>query len=137
MKYMASSRPAKRRTRQRETILNAFLSAHGPMTVEEVHELGRQDLDNLGLATVYRAVKCFLEDGLLDPVHLPDGPTRYEISGKEHHFHFLCSRCIRAFCIPRCPVDGMGARDLPIGFEARDHDLTVYGLCPDCQAAAS
>ena len=130
---MASRSFGHRKTRQRDLILRLIRETRGPLTVEEVLDRGRGDLPSLGIATVYRTVKLLTDAGLVRAVHLPDGQPRYEATEREHHYHFQCRRCVQVFCIDRCPLDEAGARILPRGFQASDHELTVYGLCPECR----
>lgn len=84
----------------------------------------------LGLATVYRNLKLLLDDGQIEAVTLPGEATRYEISGQAHHHHFQCQRCQRVFDVHECPGDL--SRLAPRGFKVERHEITLYGLCPDC-----
>ncbi len=119
-----------RSTRQRRAIREVFLEAGRPLSPQEVLGLARSKVPSLGLATVYRTLKGLLEEGFLVPVHLPGEPPRYEAAGRGHHHHFLCRACGRVYELPGCPPGLEG--NLPPGFRAWGHEVTVYGLCPSC-----
>ena len=122
-----------RQTRQQTAIREAFLSSDRPLSPQEVFTEANRRASGIGLATVYRHLKSLVAEAWLVPVDLPGEPPRYELSGKRHHHHFHCRRCGRLFDIPGCP--GPLASAAPKGFEVEDHEITLYGRCPDCAAA--
>jgi Fur family ferric uptake transcriptional regulator len=88
--------------------------------------------ENVGIATVYRTVRLLLESGRIRSVTLPTGSVCYERSELGHHHHFHCHRCDRVFDLKTCPVH-IQKKDLPKGFTLDSHDITLTGLCADCQ----
>ena len=122
-----------RNTRQRNAIRDAIAQAERPLLPQEVLEAAKQDVPGLGIATVYRNLKVLVEDGQLQPVHLPGENPRFELVGHQHHHHFQCRQCQRVFDVHACPGDL--ARMAPQGFTVEDHDLTLYGRCSDCTPA--
>lgn len=119
-----------RSTRQRRAIREVFLEAGRPLSPQEVLELARRKVPSLGLATVYRTLKGLLEEGFLTPVALPGEPSRYEPAGQGHHHHFLCRLCGRVYELSGCDLTLEG--HLPPGFLAEEHEVTVFGRCPEC-----
>jgi Fur family ferric uptake transcriptional regulator len=119
-----------RKTRQRSSILEAFQDSSGPMSPQEVLDKAKVNLPELGIATVYRNIKSFVESGSLRTVLLPGQPDRYELAGKKHHHHFFCRTCQRAFEMEGCPgsLDNLA----PDGFKTEEHEIYLYGLCKDC-----
>lgn len=124
--------PGQRRTQQRQAIVAAIRAAAGPLTVEEIHELAQREVAHLGIATVYRTVKLLLEAGRLRTVTLPDGKCRYEAANLGHHHHFRCRRCKQVFDLNMCPLSLPEGDLLPGGFHVEQHEITLYGLCPQC-----
>jgi len=122
----------RRKTRQREKILETFKSSNGPLSPQEVLDRTRLQIPDIGIATVYRNIKSFIEKGELRPVPVPGQADRYELSGKSHHHHFFCRQCQRAFEMEGCPgaLDGLA----PQGFKTESHEIYLYGLCRDCAA---
>ena len=85
-------------TRQRETILRAFLSGQKHVAVDELLEQTRKLHPGVGHATVYRTVKLFVEAGIAHEHNFTDGPAQYEPAqpgGADHHDHLICTVCDR------------------------------------------
>ena len=123
-----------RKTHQRRAILNALEFAPGPLTPQEVLEQASKEHESLGIATVYRNLNSLEEQGEIVAVHLPNDTTRYEPAGRGHHHHFRCEQCEQVFELSaKCPVAILEGVTLPGGFKVQNHELTLYGLCPDCQ----
>lgn len=96
--------------------------------------LAAAEIDGLGLATVYRTLKLGVEEGWLEPVELPNSPTRYEMAGKTHHHHFECRSCHKVFDVEGCP--GNLQEFLPQGFSLDDHEIILYGRCDECNGTS-
>lgn len=124
-----------RSTKQRTAILHALQSVHRPLSASELLEHAQRDVPGMGLATVYRTIDSLVKDGRVTVVEIPGKPPRYEISGKEHHHHFLCGTCHKVFEVEGCPgnIDGL----VPSGFTLEKHELTLYGTCKGCSAKPS
>ena len=118
-----------------QQVIEALAVADGPMSANELWEHLRSNpkLNSIGIATVYRSLKKGVEDGELVPVELESGSVRYESSGLQHHHHFLCSTCSRAYDVEGC-VKNL-EKLLPQGFEMTRHEILLYGLCADCKMA--
>jgi len=120
-----------RRTRQRQVIETVIRGAPGPLTVGEIHQQAAGELENLGIATVYRTLKLLLDGDRIQTVILPSGETRYEATGLGHHHHFHCRTCDLVFDLETCPV-AVPRGDYEQGFIVESHELTLYGTCPTC-----
>lgn len=122
----------KRDTQQRRAIRAAIDDANRPLSPREVLESARRGSPGLGIATVYRTLKTWVEEGGLTQVDLPGEPPRYETTGKQHHHHFHCRRCGRLFELEGCPEDLQ--RLTPRGFALEAHEVVLYGRCAECTA---
>ena len=129
---MAQEKLGKRKTNQRQTILEVILEAKKPLTVNEIHKLGMAQSSSLGIATVYRTIKLLLAGNKIKPVNLPDSEPRYEAADLHHHHHFQCRACEGVFDLDLCPMAVPTGTTLPSGFVIEDHHVTLYGLCPGC-----
>jgi Fur family ferric uptake transcriptional regulator len=119
-----------RTTRQREAIRAAFVQAGRPLSPQEAHSAARYLVPTLGIATVYRTLTLFVEEGLLTAVELPGTIARYELAGLAHHHHFHCRGCGRVYDLQGCPGD---LRQLaPPGFALESHEIVLYGRCVQC-----
>jgi Fur family ferric uptake transcriptional regulator len=126
----------KKKTVQRDAIFQVIRQAKGPLTVSEILDHASDSIAGLGIATVYRTVKLLLESDRIQTVTLPDGQTRYEPADLGHHHHFRCRLCDEVFDLDVCPVEVPHGAVLPGGFLVEDHELTLYGTCPDCSGNA-
>jgi Fur family ferric uptake transcriptional regulator len=122
-----------RQTRQREAIRNAFDEERRPLSPDEVLALAQRRVPQMGIATVYRTISALVASGWLSPVKLPGEATRYERMVHDHHHHFRCRICKRAFRIFGCI--GHVNLSTPAGFVAESHDITVNGVCAGCSVA--
>ncbi|MFO0954300.1 MAG: transcriptional repressor [Isosphaeraceae bacterium] len=123
-----------RKTRQREAILRALREQGRPLSPAEIQESAAREIEGLGMATVYRAIRALVEEGVAVAVELPGEPARYESreAAVHHHHHFRCDDCGRVFDIPGCP---RGVENLtPEGFRTVGHELLLFGQCRDCAA---
>jgi len=120
----------KRATKQRSAIEASFENASRPLSPNEVLELAKKTVPNLGIATVYRALNDLVEDGSLRVVELPGQVSRYEKGDLGHHHHFHCTRCDKVFDLDGCLL--RKDLNLPKGFEVEEHDITLTGRCSRC-----
>ena len=125
------SAPQPKGTRQRELISRLLREAEGPLNVPELHRRALGELPRLGVATVYRTLKLLQEQGAAHTVTL-DGENLYEASGRGHHHHFSCRVCQRVFTLNTCPVALPSGTVYPGGFVVEAHEVTLYGMCPEC-----
>ncbi len=125
-----------RHSRNREAIYKVLQEAKGPLTVPEIHNRTRKSSQGAktGIATIYRTINLLLEKDLIREVILPSGETRYESceSHGHHHHHFQCNRCRSVFDLDLCPVGIPEGTTIPGGFRIESHELTLFGICPDC-----
>jgi len=124
-----------RSTRQRDSILDVFLSTHQHVSVEELYLKVKAGNPGVGQATVYRTLKLFVEAGLAREILLHDGQTRYEhVLAGEHHDHLVCTGCSAIIEFKNETIeklqDEIAARH---GFMIRSHKLEIYGLCSNCR----
>ncbi|MEX2673037.1 MAG: transcriptional repressor [Phycisphaeraceae bacterium] len=123
-----------RQTAQREAIFRVIRRAKGPLTVDQIHQRAKRASPRMGIATVYRAVKLLTEADEILPVIVADGQTRYEAADLGHHHHFRCRMCNQVFDMAYCPISIPAGTTFPGGFRVEDHELTLYGICPQCDS---
>jgi Fur family transcriptional regulator, ferric uptake regulator len=120
----------KRKTCQRAAIEQVFRQQDRPLRVEEILEHGRNIVESLNQATVYRNLKILLQKGWLRQITLPSLGSLYERTGKGHHHHFHCHACNRVFELQGCALNKEDAA--PEGFVMENHEIFLYGVCPSC-----
>lgn len=123
-------------TKQREAILDVFLSVKGHITGEEIYRKVREEHAAIGYTTVYRTMKLLCEAGLAHE-HNFDGTARYEIA-HEHHDHLVCTRCGKIVEF-ECELIESAQEKIAAqyGFRILRHRHELYGHCGECQAIRS
>lgn len=122
-------------TRQRDLILDAFLSSDRHLSIEDLYLKLRAKHPNIGYATVYRTLKLFAESGIAREIQFGDGQTRYEhINEGEHHDHLVCTRCGTIIEFENEAIeklqDEVASRN---DFLIETHKLELYGICSKCR----
>lgn len=122
-------------TRQRDTVLDCFLSSDHHMSTEDLYLKVRAKNPTIGFATVYRTLKLFAESGIAREIHFGDGQTRYEhVEEGEHHDHLICTRCGAVTEFENETIERLQAEVAEqFGFVVEKHRLELYGICPKCR----
>jgi Fe2+ or Zn2+ uptake regulation protein len=120
-----------RRTRRRLRMIEVLRAARRPLTARELREqLGERNVD---LATVYRTLERFVAASLASRVQLGDGTARYEMAGRSHHHHLVCTKCGAVESLATCqvgPLEDLALREH--GFRVARHSLEFFGTCQGC-----
>ena len=121
-----------RKTKQRDAILDVLAEEGRPLSTQEILDRAQKKVPKLGIATVYRAVKEFVDSDQITVIALPGDPSqRYELKGKHHHHHFWCRICEKMFEMEGCP--GKLNIKAPKGFKTETHEVIFRGLCASCR----
>ncbi len=122
-------------TRQRRSVLKAFLDCENHVSAEELYNTVTETESKIGLATVYRTLALLIRSGLASEMDFGDGQKRYEHRYKhKHHDHMVCTECgkIIEFTNPIIEKlqDEIAAQN---GFTITSHKLDLFGNCSDCK----
>lgn len=94
------------------------------------HEL-EDRLAPIDRVTLYRVLDWLVEHRIAHRVSGTDRVWRFGIADAAHeaHAHFQCSACGMVLCLAEAP-----ARSVPVprGYRSQAVELTVKGLCADC-----
>jgi Fur family ferric uptake transcriptional regulator len=125
-------------SRQREIILQQFISTHKHVTTEELYQSVRKKYSDIGYATVHRTLKLLAECGLASEAHFSDRYTRFESKQEDgHHDHLICTQCGRIVEFECEKIEKMQesiARQK--GFKVVHHKLELYGVCKQCRTSS-
>ncbi len=122
-------------TRQRDVILDEFLKTEKHISAEELYKIVRKKDKGVGQATVFRAVKTFVDAGLAEPVAFTEKTIKYEHKyNHNHHDHLICHDC---GAIVEFSDDRIEKLQESIcknnGFMIRSHRLEIFGECGECR----
>ena len=105
------------------------------LTAEAIHRKLLEAGEEIGLATVYRALTQFEAAGLVTRHHFEGGHAVFELERGLHHDHIVCVHCGRVEeFFDKVIEKRQSAIAEKHGFTLRDHSMTLYGECngPDC-----
>lgn len=124
-----------RMTPPRRAIAQATEAMTCAFTVEELASVVRRTDESFGAtATVYRAVAAMEAAGFIERVGSREGAGLYARCTSQrhaHHHHVVCDRCGRT-ATTECSVQREVAEAEGSGFVVTRHEVTLYGLCPEC-----
>ncbi len=104
------------------------------MSAEDVFRELLSDEDEIGLATVYRALTQFESAGLVCRHNFDTAQAVFELNRGEHHDHLVCTKCSRIveFLDPLIE-ERQATVASEHDFQIEDHTLVIHGVCPSCQ----
>jgi Fur family transcriptional regulator, ferric uptake regulator len=123
-------------TRQRAMILEALCTPGGHTSLGDIYLRVQREDPSIDRSTVYRALRLFVDLGLVVAADTGDGELYYEVAKLSPHHHLVCRRC--------GDESEIGDAALSAMFEhvAQQHDfrvetdhLVLFGLCGECQRA--
>lgn len=117
-----------RMTGQRRTIARVLAGADDHPDVEEVHRRVAVVDRRISLSTVYRTLKLFAEEGILERHDFGRGRGFYEAAPREHHDHLIDVETGRVVEFRSEAIEALQeavAREL--GYALVGHKLELYG----------
>lgn len=76
-------------TEQRRVIAKVISTSSDHPDVEEVFKRASEIDSSIGIATVYRTIRLFEEEGIVEKHDFGDGRARYEEANNNHHDHII------------------------------------------------
>ena len=121
-------------TPQRQIILQVFIDNRDKhLSAEDVHNIVRQQSNDIGLATVYRTLELLSELDILQKMDFGDGRSRYEMnetSTPHHHHHLICLYCGKVIEFEDDLLDDLENKiSKNRNFTIVDHQVKFYGYC--------
>lgn len=128
---MARAYAGGRVTPSRRAIALTVAEQTGAFTVDALAAAVRaRDAAAGATATVYRAVAAMESAGYIERVGTRGGAALFvRCDAESHHHHVVCDGCGR-IAHADCPLPSPS--NAPDGFTVTRHEVTLYGLCPDC-----
>ena len=111
----------------------AFLAAEErDVSAKDVLDYRRAKHPTMSFDTVYRNLKSFAEEGLLEATEL-NGEKAFRVTcgSNHHHHHLICRGCGKTKLLELCPMRYVETLDPD--FEVVDHKFEIYGYCKQCK----
>ena len=118
-----------RLTGQRRTIAAVLEAADDHPDVEELFRRAAKVDDGISLATVYRTVKLFEEERIIEKHEFGDGRARYETADREHHDHLINIETGDVIEFVEPEIEELQERiAAKLGYKLVGHRLELYGV---------
>ena len=116
-------------TEQRKIIVRVLSESKDHPDVELVFKRASKVDKNIGIATVYRTIRLFEENKIIEKHEFKDGRFRYEEVPDEHHDHLIDVRTGKVIEFQNDAIEKLQkivAEEL--GYKLVDHRLELYGI---------
>ncbi len=116
-------------TEQRKIIVQVLSESKDHPDVELVFKRASKIDKNIGIATVYRTIRLFEENNIIEKHEFKDGRFRYEEVPDEHHDHLIDVRTGKVIEFQNDAIEKLQklvAKEL--GYKLVDHRLELYGV---------
>lgn len=123
----------KKHSKKRDAILECVRATTTHPSAEWVYNQLKPGIPNLSLATVYRNLALFLDEGLITSVGVVRGLERFD-GNIQPHVHFICTACGQILDLPSLgvPIELESRVAQEIGGRVTDSILSFQGLCKAC-----
>ena len=124
-------------TTQRKIVVDIILSNEDKhFNCDEIYDEIRKIDSNIGLATIYRTLKLFVELDILTELNFGDGSIRYDIkclSDGHNHHHLICTKCGKIIEVKDDSLEELEREIEKIyGFQVENHKCKFTGICKEC-----
>lgn len=132
----------KKYSKQRELILKSLRNRVDHPTAEMLYIDLKNQLPEIGIATVYRNLSDLYEMGEIEKLKSKLGPDRFD-GNKEEHIHFQCNECHEIEDIfihegQSKKIDNeIKKLSENIGAECANASILLTGLCKKCKRLAN
>lgn len=121
------------RTRSQERILNLLKITNRAISAQDIYVELRNSNQNMGLATVYRALEALKLEGVVQVRTLASSESLYSLAQQDKH-HLTCLQCGISIPVNQCPVHELETKlHSSHKFKIFYHTLEFFGLCNRCQ----
>ena len=120
------------RTRSQERILKLLKTLNRAISAQDIY-IELRTSQNIGLATIYRALEALKLEGVVQVRTLASGESLYSLVQQDKH-HLTCLQCGQSILIDECPVHELETQLHNFHkFKIFYHTLEFFGLCQQCQ----
>ena len=126
--------PTTKQFRKRNAILECLKQTDSHPSAEMVHQMLQQTHPDISLATVYRNLNYFKQQGLVSSVATVNGIERFDANTRDH-VHFICEGCDAVLDLHQIHVpESLDAEVKETsGCRVNSCQVTFTGLCRNCQ----
>ena len=120
-------------TKQKDMIINVIKNKDKEFTIKDIYN----ELDNVGLTTVYRLVDKLVEEGSIRKNISKDNTVTYEYLEKcdhDNHFYLKCDKCKRLEHVDCDCIDELYNHiNKNHKFKLNKENIVINGICEKCE----
>jgi Fur family ferric uptake transcriptional regulator len=121
-------------TWQRRLLLSVIQEAGKHLDAKELYRRASEKDARISLATVYRNLRLFKEQGLIDERRLGQARCYYEIKQSGEHQHLVCQACGQVIEFDSSQIRKLVAEvQRKNSFSVTRVELYLEGYCPKCK----
>ena len=119
--------------RKRNAILECLRNTHAHPSAEALFQMLQKEHPDISLATVYRNLTLFKQQGLIQSLGTVNGIERFD-GNTQPHVHFVCGSCESVLDLPELdpPESLRSAAAKATGGEVTGCQLIFTGTCQEC-----
>ena len=119
--------------RKRGAILSCLRATQLHPSAEMLHEMLQQEHPDISLATVYRNLSLFKQQGLIQSLGTVGGIERFD-GNIDPHVHFICTCCHAIIDLPQIgvPEQLRSTAESATGGRVSECQLSFTGTCQSC-----
>ncbi|MFN8770884.1 MAG: Fur family transcriptional regulator [Neisseriaceae bacterium] len=112
-----------------------LLTSNKHLDATQIFNLLQEEGINIGIATIYRILTNFENNGIIQKHHFNQEQSTYElITPNEHHDHLICTKCHRVIEFLNENIEALQNQIAATNnFKIISHSLNIYGICEKCQ----
>ena len=120
--------------RKRDAILHCVRSTDAHPSADWVFEHVKEQVPDISLATVYRNLALFKDQGLITSLGTVKGVERFD-GNTDPHVHFICTQCGAVMDLPQIsvPEELNSAVAQSSGGRVDNCQLSFTGICGECR----
>ena len=120
-----------RKTKQKIEIMNFLASTKTHPRAEDVFEVVKKKLPDISLATIYRNLDSFVEQG--QAICLNEKVKRFDANTSIHN-HFICEKCGMIYDIYQDFNTKNKIKNKKNISKINSENITFYGICKKCKS---
>ena len=119
--------------RKRNAILECLRNTDAHPSAEALFQMLQKEHPDISLATVYRNLTLFKQQGMIQSLGTVNGIERFD-GNTQPHVHFICGSCDSVLDLPEVdpPESLRSAAAKATGGEVSGCQLIFTGTCQDC-----
>lgn len=125
--------PAGKQFRKRNAILSLLRQSKAHPSAEDIYRSLQREHSDISLASVYRNIKLFKDEGLIISLGTVNGIER--LDGRvDPHVHFVCNACGAVIDVPDVDIPESVSRAAAdsLGCRVEGTQLMLTGICKNC-----